>query len=292
MRFDDRVTGNLKSYARSAKKIHIEIDPAEINKNVRVDVALIGDLRDVLQRLLSGLDRSDTGDWLARIRASRHESSMRDIQNLPDEGHLYAAHVIHDLWRETRGDAIVVTDVGQHQMWEAQYYRHDKPRTLITSGGLGTMGFALPAAIGAKFARPDAEVWVVAGDGGFQMTMAELATIVQEKLEIKIAIINNGYLGMVRQWQEFFYDGRYSSTPLLSPDFAKLAHAFGIPGFTVNTRSQVMPVLRTARQQAGPALINFQVEQEDSVFPMVPAGADLHKMIRRPTPLVEKVSDV
>ena len=292
MRFDDRVTGNLKSYARSAKKIHVEIDAAEINKNVHADVALIGDLRNVLQRLLPGIERSDTGEWPARIEASKQESAVRDIQNLPDDGHLYAAHVIHDLWRETHGDAIVVTDVGQHQMWEAQYYPHDKPRTLITSGGLGTMGFALPAAIGAKFARPDAEVWVVAGDGGFQMTMAELATIVQEKLEIKIAVINNGYLGMVRQWQEFFYDGRYSSTPLLSPDFAKLADAFAIPACAVNARSQVIPALRAARQQAGPALINFQVEQEDSVFPMVPAGADLHKMIRRPAPLVERVSDV
>jgi acetolactate synthase-1/2/3 large subunit len=153
------------------------------------------------------------------------------------------------------------------------------------------MGFALPAAIGAKCARPDSEVWVVVGDGGFQMTMAELATVVQEKLAIKIAIINNGYLGMVRQWQEFFYDGRYSSTPLLSPDFEKLAGAFGIPGYTVTTRSQVQPALRAVRECEGPALINFQVEQEDSVFPMVPAGADLHAMIRRPTPLVESASD-
>ena len=150
---------------------------------------------------------------------------MRDIQNLPDNGHLYAAHVINDLWRETEGKALVVTDVGQHQMWEAQYYKHDKPRSLITSGGLGTMGFALPAAIGAKSARPEAEVWVVVGDGGFQMTMCELATIVQEKLKVNIAIINNGYLGMVRQWQEFFYDRNYEATPLLSPDFVKLAEA-------------------------------------------------------------------
>ena len=216
---------------------------------------------------------------------------MRDIQNLPDNGHLYAAHVIHDLWRDTNGDAVVVTDVGQHQMWEAQYYHHEKPRTLITSGGLGTMGFALPAAIGAKFARPDAEVWVIAGDGGFQMTMPELATIVQEKIAIKIAIINNGYLGMVRQWQQFFYDGRYASTPMISPDFAKLAEAFGIQGITVNTRAEVGPALEAARNNSGPALINFQVEQEDSVYPMVPAGADLHAMIRRPSPLVEKASD-
>ena len=153
------------------------------------------------------------------------------------------------------------------------------------------MGFSLPAAIGAKFARPDAEVWVVAGDGGFQMTMAELATIVQEKLNVKIAIINNGYLGMVRQWQEFFYEGRYAGTPLLSPDFVKLAEAYGIPGLMVSERSQVVPALNTARFHAGAALIDFRVEQEDSVYPMVPAGADLHAMIRRPTPLVERPTD-
>jgi acetolactate synthase-1/2/3 large subunit len=292
MRFDDRVTGNLKTYAPTAKKIHIEIDRAEINKNVHVDVPLIGDLRELLPQLVPGVKRMDRSDWLSSIDKSKQDSAVRDIQSLPDDGHLYAAHVIHELWRETNGDAIIVTDVGQHQMWEAQYYRHEKPRTLITSGGLGTMGFALPAAIGAKFANPKAEVWVVAGDGGFQMTMAELATIVQEKIEIKIAIVNNGYLGMVRQWQEFFYDGRYSSTPLWSPNFQKLAEAFGIPGFTVNTRPDVIPTLRAARRQRGPALIDFQVEQEDSVFPMVPAGADLHAMIRRPNPLVERATDV
>ena len=157
------------------------------------------------------------------------DSAVRDIQNLPDSGHLYAAHVINDLWRATNGDAIIVTDVGQHQMWEAQYYHHDKPRTLITSGGLGTMGFALPAAIGAKLACPDKEVWVVVGDGGFQMTMCELATIVQEQIDINVAIINNGYLGMVRQWQEFFYERRYAATPLVNPNFQKLAEAFGLP---------------------------------------------------------------
>jgi len=292
MRFDDRVTGNLKTYAPTAKKIHIEIDRAEINKNVHVDVPLIGDLRDLLTQLVPGVRRVDRSDWLSSIDDSKQDSAVRDIQSLPDDGHLYAAHVIHELWRETNGDAIIVTDVGQHQMWEAQYYRHEKPRTLITSGGLGTMGFALPAAIGAKFAKPKAEVWVIAGDGGFQMTMAELATIVQEKIEIKVAIVNNGYLGMVRQWQEFFYDGRYSSTPLWSPNFQKLAEAFGIPGFTVNARAEVIPTLRAARQHRGPALIDFQVEQEDSVFPMVPAGADLHAMIRRPNPLVERATDV
>jgi acetolactate synthase-1/2/3 large subunit len=292
MRFDDRVTGNLKTYAPTAKKIHVEIDRAEINKNVHVDVPLVGDLREVLRALLPHVKRVDRAEWLATIATAKADSAVRDIQNLPDNGHLYAPHVINELWRETKGEAIVVTDVGQHQMWEAQYYMHEKPRTLITSGGLGTMGFALPAAIGAKFAKPDAEVWVVVGDGGFQMTMAELATVVQEKIDIKIAIINNGFLGMVRQWQEFFYDGRYSSTPLLSPDFVKLAEAFSIPGYGVSKRGQVLPAIKAARQQAGPALIDFQVEQEDSVFPMVPAGADLHAMIRRPSPLVEKASDV
>src|SRR5881227_1326129 len=228
MRFDDRVTGNLKTYAPDAKKIHIEIDPAEINKNVKADVALVGDLREVLQELLPRIGSVDHTEWLETIDLLKGDSAVRDIQNLPDNGHLYAAHVINDLWRLTGGNAVVVTDVGQHQMWEAQYYKHDKSRSLITSGGLGTMGFALPAAIGAKVARPDAEVWVVVGDGGFQMTMSELATIVQENLKINIAIINNGYLGMVRQWQEFFYERNYEATPLLNPNFSMLAQAYGI----------------------------------------------------------------
>jgi acetolactate synthase-1/2/3 large subunit len=291
MRFDDRVTGKLSTYALKAKKIHVEIDRAEINKNVRVDVPLIGDLREVLERLLPMVHNAEHAEWRKKINSSKQNTAVRDIQNLPDNGHLYAAHVINALWRETKGKAIVVTDVGQHQMWEAQYYHHELPRTLITSGGLGTMGFALPAAIGAKFARPESEVWVIAGDGGFQMTMSELATIVQEKLNVKIAIINNGFLGMVRQWQEFFYEGRYASTPLLSPDFSKLADAYGIPGLTVTQRGQVNPALENARYHEGPVLIDFRVEQEDSVYPMVPAGADLHAMIRRPGPLVETASD-
>ncbi len=287
MRFDDRVTGTLKTYAPKAKKLHIEIDPAEINKNVRADVALVSDLRSALQKLLPSVQRTDRQAWLHHIDEIKGDSAVRDIQKMPDSGHLYAAHVIHDLWRETNGNSIVVTDVGQHQMWEAQYYKHEQPRSLITSGGLGTMGFALPAAIGAKFARPEADVWVVAGDGGFQMTMPELATAAQEELDLNIAVINNGYLGMVRQWQEFFYDRRYSETPLLSPDFAKLAEAFGLRGLTVQGREQVVPAIREARNHRGTTLINFLVEQEDSVFPMVPSGAALDEMIRRPSPLVE-----
>src|SRR5262245_42039596 len=292
MRFDDRVTGDLRTYAKSARKIHIELDRAEINKNVAVDAALIGDARETLEALTPHVTNPERGAWHAHIKELKGDSAVRDIQSLPDTGHLYAAHVINDLWKETRGEAIVVTDVGQHQMWEAQYYHHDEPRTLITSGGLGTMGFALPAAIGAKFARPDAEVWVVVGDGGFQMTMPELATIVQEKVDVKIAIINNGYLGMVRQWQEFFYERRYAATPLTSPDFVKLADAFGLPATAVSTRTGVVPAIEQTRDHKGTSLIEFRVEQEDSVYPMVPAGASLHAMIRRPSPLVETAEDV
>lgn len=292
MRFDDRVTGNLKDYAPNARKIHVDIDPAEINKCVKVDVALVGDLREVLAEVLPKVARCDRNVWLQRIRELKGDSAVRDIQSLPDDGHLYAAHVINDLWRETQGtDTVVVTDVGQHQMWEAQYYKHESPRSLITSGGLGTMGFALPAAIGAKVARPEAEVWVVVGDGGFQMTMPELATIVQEKLKINIAVINNGFLGMVRQWQEFFYERNYQSTPLLNPDFVKVADAYGIHAMRVTTRSQVVPTVEAARNHAGPVLIDFKVEEEDTVYPMVAAGAALHDMIRRPTPLVETAED-
>jgi acetolactate synthase-1/2/3 large subunit len=295
MRFDDRVTGTLATYAPNAKKIHIEVDPAEINKNVKVDVALIGDLKEALEALLPHLaprDAKTESAWVKQIEASKGECAVRDIRNLPDSGHLYAAHVMHDLWRATEGKAIVVTDVGQHQMWEAQYYKHDEPRTLITSGGLGTMGFALPAAIGAKIACPDKEVWVVAGDGGFQMTASELATAAQENLDLNIAVVNNGYLGMVRQWQEFFYEKNYQSTPLLSPDFVKLAEAHGIRGKAVKTRAEVLPAVVEAQNHKGPFLINFLVEKEDSVYPMIPAGSALHEMIRRPeNPLVETAQD-
>ena len=291
MRFDDRVTGNLKTYALNARKIHVDVDRAELNKNVRVDVAIAADLRATLVEWLPHVEPGNRSAWLAQIDALKGDAAVRDIQTLPDDGHLYAAHVINDLWRETDGKAVVVTDVGQHQMWEAQYYKHNEPRSLITSGGLGTMGFALPAAIGAKVACPDAEVWVVAGDGGFQMTMCELATAMQEQLDINVAIINNGYLGMVRQWQEFFYNKRYAATPLSGPDFVKLAEAFGAWGAAVTRRAEVMGAVNAARRQPRTAVIDFRVEQEDTVYPMVPAGADLHKMIRRPSPLVETGAD-
>ena len=280
----------------NAKKIHIDIDPSEVNKNVKGDVALIGDLKEVLETLLPLVPKKSDASWIAEVNAMKGDASVRDILNLPDNGHLYAAHVINDIWREALeagrlAQTVIVTDVGQHQMWEAQYYKHEHARSLITSGGLGTMGFALPAAIGAKVARPEAEVWVVVGDGGFQMTLCELATIVQEKLKINIAIINNGFLGMVRQWQEFFYERNYAATPLLNPDFAKLGEAYGIHSITVTERSQVVPAVRAARQHDGPVLINFRVEQEDTVYPMVAAGASLHEMIRRPSKIVETAED-
>jgi acetolactate synthase-1/2/3 large subunit len=291
MRFDDRVTGNVRTYAPNARKIHVDIDPAELNKIIGVDAAIAGDLRQVVESWLPGVAPRDRSPWLAHIHALTGDAAVRDIQNLPDDGHLYAAHVIHDLWRITRGSAIVVSDVGQHQMWEAQYYKHETPRSLITSGGLGTMGFALPAAIGAKFACPDAEVWVVVGDGGFQMTMAEMATMVQEGLKINIAVVNNGYLGMVRQWQEFFYERRYAATPISGPDFVKLADAFGVWATAVHRRGDVESAVESARAHAGPTLIDFRVEQEDTVYPMVPAGADLHRMIRRPSAIAETAAD-
>src|SRR5258707_1775164 len=283
MRFDDRVTGKLATYAQHSKKIHVEIDPSEIGKNVPVDVGIVGYLRGVIEALLTHVPPKRHEAWRTRILSGQNETRTGDILHQPDNGHLYAAHVMHDLWTATEGGAVVVTDVGQHQMWEAQYYKHDKPRTLITSGGLGTMGFALPAAIGAKMARPDAEVWVVAGDGGFQMTQCELATLQQEKLDIKIAVINNGFLGMVRQWQEFFYERRYASTPMLSPDFVTLASAYGIRAHRVKRRQDVIPPVDQARKFERPVFIEFQVEQEDSVYPMVPAGSDLDPIIRRPS---------
>jgi len=230
MRFDDRVTGHLARYAPGARKVHVDVDPSEFGKNVQVDVQVQCDLRAFLEALLPQLPSSSREAWLRQIGVWREDTRSRDVIHQPDATRLRAAEVIHDLWQVTGGDAVVVTDVGQHQMWAAQYYHHDRPRTRITSGGLGTMGFALPAAIGAKIARPEAEVWVLAGDGGFQMTQCELATVQQEKLDINIAVVNNGYLGMVRQWQELFYERRYAGTPISSPDFVTLAAAYGIEG--------------------------------------------------------------
>ena len=281
MRFDDRVTGNTKTYSLDSKKIHIEIDPSEINKNVPVDVALVGDLKLVLNELIPIINNQQNNEWINEFEKWKEESQSRDIINA-DTQMLYGAQVISDIWKETNGDAIVVSDVGQHQMLEAQYYKHDEPNTLLTSGGLGTMGFSLPAAIGASFYNRNKDIWVIVGDGSIQMTITELATAVQENANIKIAIINNGYLGMVRQWQQLFYDSRYSETPISSPDYVKLSEAYGLKGIRVISRPEIPGAIEEAQNINGPVLIEFVVEQHDMVYPMVPAGADLDAMISRP----------
>jgi acetolactate synthase I/II/III large subunit len=282
MRFDDRATSDLKTYAPNARKIHFEIDASEVDKNVKVDLALIGDLRESLQQINPRLPNLEHPEWLQSIAKTRAEAKERDIQNAPTSGELRAPHIIKDLWEHTQGNAIIVTDVGQHQMWTAQYYHTNRPNTFLTSGGLGTMGFGLPAAVGAKFARPNEEVWLVVGDGGFQMTQAELQTIAQEGIKINIALINNGYLGMIRQLQDFFYGNRINGAKLTNPDFVKLAEAHGLVGRCVSEKKEVDEAIEWARQQPGTVLIEFRVESDDAVYPTVPTGASLNQMIRRP----------
>ena len=288
MRFDDRVTGNIKTYSPKSKKIHIEIDATEINKNVRVDVGINADLGTVLRQINPGVKPRDRSAWWGKIKDWEEDANERDILQF-DSPTLLAAQAIRGIWEGTGGNAFVVTDVGQHQMLECQYYDHEDPYTLISSGGLGTMGFSLPAGIGASFHVKDREVWVIVGDGCIQMTIMELATAVQEKANIKIAIINNGYLGMVRQWQQMFYESRYVETPIYSPDYVKLAEAYGMPGYRVESLEEIIPTMQKAQAQPGPVLIEFVVEQFDNVYPMVPAGADLHAMIRRPHPRFENM---
>ncbi|MFH1852562.1 MAG: biosynthetic-type acetolactate synthase large subunit [Candidatus Neomarinimicrobiota bacterium] len=290
MRFDDRVTGNLKNYSPNSKKIHIDIDASEINKNVLVNLPLVGDLAEVLRSVLPRIDRRRHQDWLATIGQWQAGTRARDVvRNGYTE--MLGARAIHKIWEGTAGNALIVSDVGQHQMLEAQYYRHEQPRTLLTSGGLGTMGFSLPAAIGASFHEREREIWVIAGDGGIQMTITELATAVQERANINIVIMNNGYLGMVRQWQQMFYNARYAETPIASPDYVKLAEAYGLPGYRVDKLDQIIPTMEKARRTPGPVLIELIVEQHDMVYPMVPAGADLHQMILRPTMQLTAISE-
>jgi acetolactate synthase-1/2/3 large subunit len=280
-RFDDRVTGPVSKFAREAHIIHVDIDPAEINKNVQTDLAIVGDLKEILPELIPLVENVDREPWLNRIQEWRDESSTRDIlEQETDE--LVPQYVVRQLWYATQGDSLMVSDVGQNQMWEAQYYTHHRRRGLVSSGGLGTMGFALPAAIGVQMGMPDEQVWVTAGDGGFQMNIQELATVVQEQLPLKIAVLNNGYLGMVRQWQQLFFEGRYSGTPLLGPDFAQVARAYGIPALTVQEKGQVEAALAEAIATEGPILIDFRIVQEENVYPMVAPGAAVHDMIRRP----------
>jgi acetolactate synthase-1/2/3 large subunit len=282
MRFDDRVTGTLKTYAPRAKKIHIEIDPSEVHKNVFVDVPLVGDLKTVLTDLIPLVDEYEHDEWFQEINGWKTEADARSIMNWPEDGKLYVAHLIADIWKATGGGAIMTTDVGQHQMWAAQYYFLDKPNRWITSGGAGTMGFGLPSAIGAWFAHKDQEIWAIAGDGGFQMTAAELTTAVQEGANVKVAIMNNNFLGMVRQWQEFFFEKRYSAVNMLTPDFVKLAEAHGVPARLIMKHEEVHEAIDWARNTKGPVVLEFRVEQEEAVYPMVPQGAALDQMIQRP----------
>lgn len=284
-RLDDRLTGAFDTFAPKAKIIHIDIDPAEMGKNLIIDTPVVGDAFLTLRNLIPQVDPNEHPDWLAQIQEWKQETSDRDLLQ-QEEGPLNAPFICRQLWHMTdQGDATIVTDVGQHQMWEAQYFPHTKRRSLLTSGGLGTMGYALPAAIGAQMGCPEEEVWVMAGDGGFQMTMIELKTVAEQNLPVKIAIINNSFLGMVQQWQDVFYEQRYSGTPLRNPDFIKIADAYGIPGQLVSEKEDVEAAIRTAQETDGPYLIEFRVPTEH-VYPMVPAGKSNADMIRRPAPMM------
>ena len=279
MRFDDRATAKVSGFAPHAKIVHIDIDPAEIGKNVRVDVPIVGDAKTVLKSLNKMLTPEDHTEWVAQLDAWRKEHPSLDIRDA--EG-LLPQYVIRKIWEVTKGDSLVVTGVGQHQMFAGQHFFYDKPNSFISSGGLGTMGFELPAALGAKIGRPDETVWCIAGDGSIQMTIQELAPIARENIGVKVAIMNNNYLGMVRQWQELFYEKRYMATPLHCPDFVKLADAYGIPAMSVKTKAEVMPALQKAMATPGPYILNFEVESEENVYPFVPPGASLNEFIEEP----------
>ena len=291
MRFDDRVTGKLATYSPDSKKIHIDIDASELNKNVRVDLALNADLATVLRQINPGIRKRKREAWVKKITEWQEDADQREILQM-DSPVLMGSQVIRTIWEGTPEDTVIVSDVGQHQMLTAQYYAHEHPHTFLTSGGLGTMGFSLPAAIGASFHVKDKEIWIIVGDGGFQMNVQELGTAVQEGANINIAIINNGYLGMVRQWQQLFYEARYTETPIASPDYVKLAEAYGMPGYRVERREDILSAMESARSYQGPALIDFVVEKHDMVYPMVPAGASLHEMIRRPHPDQQTIEEV
>ena len=282
-RFDDRVTGKASTFAPNARVIHVDIDPSEIGKNVKVTVPIVGDARDVLAALLEELPERDSSAWMAHIREmqAKHQHKQQYLKR-PDTAQLMPHDVYAAMTRilNERGNYRVVTDVGQHQMWAAQLIDWHRPRTHITSGGAGTMGFAVPAAMGVAIAYPNETVWAIVGDGGFQMTNQELATIMQEGIKnVKIAVINNGYLGMVRQWQEMFENRRYSGTPLSGPDFARLAEAYSWCGITVERVEQVEDAINLAYAYDGPLLIDFRVEREVNVFPMVPQGKSIGEMI-------------
>jgi acetolactate synthase-1/2/3 large subunit len=280
MRFDDRITGKPSAFAINSRKIHVDIDPSEIGKNIKVDVPIVGDLKRVLTKLNKQIEPATHVDWLQRVDELKRDHPSMSIR---DTDKLIPQYIINQISAATDGKAIIVTGVGQHQMWAAQHYTFTEPRSLITSGGSGAMGYEVPGAMGAQVGEPDKVVWSVAGDGGFQMTMGELATLVENDIPVKFAIINNGFLGMVRQWQEFFYAKSYVATHYThNPDFVKLADAFGMLGIRVTEKSQVRSAIERAMEHDGPALIDFVVEEEENVFPMIPSGQTVHEMIEEP----------
>jgi acetolactate synthase-1/2/3 large subunit len=286
-RWDDRITGKVDEFCTTAKRVHIDVDPAEFNKVVKADVCVLGDARAVVEGILPLVSRADTKEWLAQCDAWR---AMYPLTYSNDHG-LASQYVLDRLNHLTRGEAILTTDVGQHQMWAAQFCRTKYNRTWISSGGAGTMGYGFPSAIGAQLARPDKAVWAIVGDGGFQMTLCELATAANLKLPVKVLIINNHYLGMVRQWQELFFDNRYSGVDLEgNPDFVKLAEAYGVRGLRIDSAADVDRVLAEAAAiDDGPCVINAEVAKEGNVYPMIPAGAPLSRMlIGPPTAKLEK----
>lgn len=274
-RFDDRVTGKVDTFAPKAKVIHIDIDPAEIGKNVGADIPIVGDVRMVLENILEKLEPDNHQEWLSQIAVWQKEYPLAY-----DRDKLTPQRIIEEISEITKGEAIICTEVGQHQMWAAQFYKFTQPRSLITSGGLGTMGFGFPAAIGAQIGNPDRLVIDIAGDGSFQMNIQELGTAVANQIPVKVVIINNFYLGMVRQWQEFFFKKRYSGTVLdQNPDFVKIAEAYGAKGYRINEISQIRSTLEKALATPGPVVVDCHVEREENVLPMVPAGGSIHQMI-------------
>jgi acetolactate synthase-1/2/3 large subunit len=274
MRFDDRATGNVSGFAPNSRVIHIDIDPAEIGKNIPTEVPVVGDVKNVLIALNEEIERREHVDWLSQIEQWKYEYPSLEIRQ-SDE--LLPQYIINQIYEATQGNALVVTGVGQNQMFAARYFVYTKPNSLISAGGLGPMGFELPAAMGVKVGCPEEVVWCIAGDGGFQMTIQELATITQENLAVKIAIMNNGYLGMVRQWQELFYGRRYVDTKLWNPDFVKIAEAYDIPGIKVQRREEVIPAIQKAMEYPGAFLIDFFIEPEENIYPIVPPGENLAK---------------
>ncbi len=281
-RFDDRVTGRVSAFVPNAKKIHFDIDPSEFNKNIRVDVAVLGDLQLSLRQLVTQVERQVHLEWLQTIDTLRAEHPSLNIRQTEE---LLPQYVLQQLSEVTKGEAIVVTGVGQHQMWAAQHYRFKEPNTWLTSGGLGAMGFEVPAALGAKVGRPDKTVWSIAGDGGFQMTMCDLATAVESQIDVKFAILNNGVLGMVHQWQEFFYERDFFATVYTgNPDFVKIAEAYGIKGIRVTDKAQVAGAIQEAMETPGPVVVDFVVKADEQVYPMIPAGESVKEMMEEPVP--------